>query len=65
VNIAIMRAFVKLRQVLASHRERARKIEEHDEQIAVLFETVQNLRCRRIRRRRTRSGTSPRKIECK
>lgn len=43
VNIAIMRAFVKLRQVLASHRALARKIEEHDEQIAVLFETVQKL----------------------
>jgi hypothetical protein len=43
VNIAIMRAFVKLRQVLASHRELARKIEQHDEQIAVLFDTVQKL----------------------
>jgi hypothetical protein len=43
VNIAIVRAFVKLRQVLASHRELARKIEQHDQQIAVLFDTVQKL----------------------
>jgi hypothetical protein len=43
VNMAIMRAFVKLREILASHRHLARKIEEHDRQIAVLFDTVQKL----------------------
>lgn len=43
VNIAIVRTFVKLRQLLASHRELARKIEEHDQQIAILFDTVQKL----------------------
>ena len=43
VNIAIVRAFVKLRQLLATHRDLARKLEEHDRQIAVLFDTVQKL----------------------
>src|SRR5262249_7567911 len=43
VNIAIVRAFVKLRQILASHRELARKVEEHDQQIAVLFEAIEKL----------------------
>jgi hypothetical protein len=43
VNIAIMRTFVKLRAMLASHRNLARKIEEHDRQIAVLFDTIQRL----------------------
>jgi hypothetical protein len=43
VNITIMRAFVKLRQVLASHRALARNIEEHDAQIAVLSDTVGKL----------------------
>jgi hypothetical protein len=43
VNIAIVRAFVRLRQILASNRELARKVEEHDRQIAVLFDTVQKL----------------------
>jgi hypothetical protein len=43
VNIAIVRTFVKLRQILASHRELARKIEQHDQQIALLFDTVQKL----------------------
>jgi ORF6N domain-containing protein len=43
VNIAIIRTFVRLRQILASHRELARKVQEHDRQIGVLFETVERL----------------------
>ncbi len=36
VNVAIMRTFVKLRQILATHRDLARKVEEHDRQIAAV-----------------------------
>jgi hypothetical protein len=43
VNVAIVRAFVRLRQILASDQDLARKVEEHDRQIAVLFDTVQKL----------------------
>jgi hypothetical protein len=43
VNVAIMRAFVKLREILASHRDLARKVEEHDRQIGILFDTVEKL----------------------
>jgi hypothetical protein len=50
VNIEIMRAFVRLRQVLASHRELAGKLDEleqrvdgHDQQIAEIFETIREL----------------------
>jgi ORF6N domain len=43
VNVAIMRTFVKLRQILATHKDLARKVEEHDRQIAVLFDTVRKL----------------------
>ena len=43
VNIAIVRTFVKLREVLATHKDLARKIEQHDQQIAILFEAVQKL----------------------
>ncbi len=43
VNIGIIRAFVKLRQLLATNRELARKVQEHDQKIAVLFDTVQKL----------------------
>jgi hypothetical protein len=43
VNVAIMRAFVKLREILASHRDLARKVEEHDRQIGVLFDTIEKL----------------------
>ncbi|MGH7813575.1 MAG: ORF6N domain-containing protein [Candidatus Binataceae bacterium] len=43
VNVAIIRAFIKLRQILASNRELARAVERHDRQIAVLFDTVRKL----------------------
>lgn len=47
VNIAIMRAFVKLREMLASHRDLARKLEEmekrYDAQFKVVFDAIAEL----------------------
>lgn len=43
VNVAIMRAFVRLRRMLATNADLARKVAQHDRQIAVLFEHVQKL----------------------
>lgn len=43
VNIQIMRVFTRLREVLATHKELARKIEEHDKKIGILFEMVREL----------------------
>lgn len=43
INLAIIRAFVRLRRILATHRDLARKIEEHDRQIGVLFDMVQQI----------------------
>ena len=50
VNIAIMRAFVRLRETLSLHKELAhhladleRKIENHDENIRALFEAIHSL----------------------
>ncbi|MDP3732225.1 MAG: ORF6N domain-containing protein [Candidatus Omnitrophota bacterium] len=50
VNIAIMRAFVRLKAVLATHKELAhklneleRKIEKHDEDISSIFEAIRQL----------------------
>ena len=50
INVAIMRAFVQLRETLATHRELARKLEEleqrsanHDESIQALFEAIRQL----------------------
>jgi hypothetical protein len=43
VNVAIMRTFVKLRQILATHQDLARKVKEHDRQIAMLFSAVEKL----------------------
>ena len=50
VNIAIMRAFVKLRELAASHKELAVKLEQleqkvggHDGQIRSLFEAIRQL----------------------
>jgi hypothetical protein len=50
VNIAIMRAFVHLRKMIASHKELANKLKElehhikgHDEKIQAIFEAIQQL----------------------
>lgn len=50
VNIAIMRAFVRLRRMLATHRQSAqelaemeRKIEGHDQQIRSIFDAIRHL----------------------
>ena len=50
VNIAIMRAFVKLREVMSTHRDLAHKIEalerkyaEDDEEIQVIFKAIKKL----------------------
>jgi hypothetical protein len=47
VNIGIMRAFVKLREMLASHKELARRLEElerkYDAQFKVVFEAIRQL----------------------
>src|SRR4030066_701108 len=50
VNIAIMRAFVKLREMLSTHKELAHKlkqlenkIEKHDTEIKVIFDAIRQL----------------------
>ena len=50
VNIAIMRAFVKLRQILSTHKELVhklneleRKFEKHDTEIQSIFEAIRQL----------------------
>jgi hypothetical protein len=47
VNVEIMRTFVKLRQILSSHAELARKLEElerkYDSQFRVVFDAIRDL----------------------
>ena len=47
VNIEIMRAFVKLRQLLATHADLARKLDalekQYDSQFKVVFEAIRHL----------------------
>ena len=43
VNVNIMRTFVKMRQLLATNEELARKVKQHDSQIASLYEHVERL----------------------
>ena len=47
VNIAIMRAFVRLRQLLARHRDLARKLEQmekqYDGQFRIVFDAIRKL----------------------
>ena len=47
VNIAIMRAFVRLREILSTHKDLARKLEElekkYDENFRVVFKAIRQL----------------------
>ena len=50
VNVAIMRTFVKLRELMITHQDLARKIEQleekfkkHDENFVVVFQTIRKL----------------------
>ena len=50
VNIVIMRAFVKLREILSSHKDLSHKLKEleerigrHDEQIQAVFDAIRQL----------------------
>ena len=50
VNIAIMRVFVRLKEIISTHKELAhkldlleRKIEKHDEEIRGIFEAIRQL----------------------
>ena len=47
VNIAIMRAFVRLREILATHKELAQKLEEleqkYDAQFKIVFDAIREL----------------------
>jgi hypothetical protein len=50
VNIAMMRAFVRLRQIISTHKDLAAKLEkierklgEHDESFRIVFEAIRQL----------------------
>ena len=47
VNVEIMRAFVRLRELLATHADLARRIDElekkYDQQFAVVFDAIRQL----------------------
>ena len=50
VNIAVMRAFVRLRDIISSHKELAHKFQKlekkipgHDAQIQTIFEAIRQL----------------------
>jgi len=63
VNIAIMRAFVKLRQILSSNKELAYKLKElegkiakHDAEIQAIFEAIRKLMSPEIKESRRITG---------
>jgi ORF6N domain len=59
VNIEIMRAFVRLREMIATHKDLARKLEalekRYDAQFKVVFDAIRELMARQ-RPRNARSG---------
>ncbi len=56
VNIAIMRAFVKLRELLSTHKDLARKLEameqRYDAQFKVVFDAIRQLMAPPVAKRR-------------
>ena len=66
VNIEIMRAFVKLRKILASHAKLARKLAEmerkYDAQFRVVFDAIRQLMTPQ-EPRRSQIGFKPEKKE--
>ena len=43
VSLAIVRTFVRLRRMLATNEELARKVAQHDHEIGILFDHIQAL----------------------
>lgn len=50
VNIEIMRAFIRMREILATHKELVRRLEElekkygeHDEKLGLIFDAIRHL----------------------
>ena len=63
VNIAIMRAFVKLREILSAHEELAQKlkdleqkIERHDKEIVAIFQAIRQLMAPPVTKSKRRIG---------
>ena len=63
VNIAIMRAFVKLREMLATHKELSRKLsdleqrlEKHDDHIQTIFEAIRQMMAPSVKKGKKKIG---------
>ena len=65
VNIEIMRAFVRLRQLLASNKELARKLaaleDKYDERFKVVFDAIRRLMTPAAPKKKPRIGFQPRR----
>ena len=65
VNIEIMRAFVRLRQLLASNKELARKLaaleDKYDERFKVVFDAIRRLMTPAAPKKKSRIGFQPRR----
>jgi hypothetical protein len=68
VNIGIMRAFVRLREMLTTHKELARKLEEmekkYDARFKVVFDAIRKLMEPPPVRPKRRIGFTPGDAEC-
>ena len=62
VNIAIMRAFVKVREYLATHKDVLKKLEAHDIQIKTLFGAVNKLLLPSVSKPKVRRGVKTGKM---
>jgi hypothetical protein len=67
VNIEIMRAFVRLREILASHAELALKLEKlekrYDSQLELVFEAIRQLMAKRKGQPRKSASSSGKSVQ--
>ena len=56
VNVSIMRAFVRLREILASDAALSRRVALHDQQIGVLFDHVRKILAPPRKKKKNRIG---------
>lgn len=43
VNISIIKIFIRMRELLATHKDLVRKVEKHDKEIAALYDYLREL----------------------
>ena len=65
INISIMRAFVKMREYLSTHKKIIDKLKKHDENFVIIFKVLKQLTDKpKIKPKKKQIGFTPRRGGC-